>query len=124
MKKLEIVMKHSGFDLFTDLAPRFGISEYDVSEVRISSSAAISERRRLYRGQQYTVELLSRIKVEFTVIDQAARSVARDILATLAPDRIAISTLDEVLDTSAGAERNLSISATEPGACETPRVIH
>jgi hypothetical protein len=92
--------------------------------VRISPSAAIPEGRRLYRGQEYTADLLSRIKVEFTVIDQAARSIARDILAMLAPDRIAISTLDEVLSTAVGVEHNLSIAPAERGTSEIPRVIH
>ena len=124
MKKLEVVMKSSGFDLFKEFAPRLGISEYEVTEVRISPSAAIPEGRRLYRGQEYTADLLSRIKVEFTVIDQAARSIARDILAMLAPDRIAISTLDEVLSTAVGVQHNLSIAPAERGTSEIPRVIH
>jgi nitrogen regulatory protein PII len=125
MKKLEVVMKPSGLDLFKEMAPRLGISEYDVSQVRISPNTASSERRRLYRGQEYAVDLLARIKVELRVIDQAAKSVARDILAMLAPDRIAISTIDEVLSASVGADHDdLSIAPAERGSSEIPRVIH
>jgi nitrogen regulatory protein PII len=124
MKKLEVVMKSSAFDIFSQSAASLGISGYEVSEVRVSPSFAFRERQRLYRGHQYAVDLLSRVKVQFAVVDGAAKSLARDLITLLTPDSIAVSTLDEVISMPAGADHTVSISHTERGASEMTRVIH
>ena len=49
MKKLEVIMKPAAFVTFRASAARLGISEYDVSEVRLSTRVAVAEGRRCYR---------------------------------------------------------------------------
>ena len=65
MKRVEVVMTSSAFHTFKDSAAHLGIGEYDVSDVRLSPNLAVKERQRLYRGQEYMLDLLSRVKVEF-----------------------------------------------------------
>ncbi len=97
MKRVEVVMKSSALDTFKESAGRLGISEYTVSDVRLSPSFAIKEGRRLYRGQEYTLDLLSGVKIEFVALDEDARRLARNILTVVAPDSMAISSLDEII---------------------------
>ncbi len=124
MKKLEIVMKSSAFDSFKQSAPDLGISEYQVSEVRVCPAAPLRKPRRVYRGQEYSEELWSRVKVEFALADAVAKPVAREIVTMLAPDRVAISTLDEVIDIANVAEEAASVVHTNQDASETSRVFH
>lgn len=101
MKRVEIVMKASAFDAFKEAAGSLGIAEYEVSDVRLSFAA--KERRRFYRGQEYTVDLHSGIKVEFLALDEDARPVAQDIFTLVAPDSIRIIQLDEIISMPTGA---------------------
>jgi nitrogen regulatory protein PII len=124
MKKLAVVMKPSAFDLFSQSATGLGISEYEVAEVRVSPSVAVRERQRLYRGQEYSADLLTRVKVEFAVSDGAASSVSREIFTMLAPDRIAISTLEEVITAATGSDHAMQITDPKHRVSETTRVFH
>lgn len=113
MKRVEVVMKALAFDTFKDAAGSLGIAEYEVSDVRLSF--ATKERRRFYRGQEYTVDLHSGIKVEFLASDEDARTVAQDIFTHVAPDSIRITPLDEIISMPTGAVyagRSSSPSAT------------
>ncbi len=123
MKKLEVVMKSSAFDVFTNSAASLGISGYEVSDVRVSPNAVFQERRRLYRGHQYAVDLLSRVKVQFPVVDEVAKSLARELINLLAPDSVAISTLDEIT-MPASTNHTVPLSHTATSSVETARVIH
>ena len=124
MKRLEVVMKSSALDAFKDSAARLGISEYDVSDVRLSPSFAVRERQRLYRGQEYTLDLLSRVKVEFAVLDEDAKQVAQNILTLTAPDTIAILALDELITLSTNSGHTVPRSRTEHGEHELPTEVH
>jgi len=124
MKKLEVVMKSSAFDVFTNSAAGLGISGYEVSDVRVSPTAAFQERRRLYRGHQYAVDLLSRVKVQFSVVDEVAKALARELINLLAPDSIAISTLDEIVGMPASANHTVPLSHSASSPTESARVIH
>jgi len=124
MKKLEVVMKASAFDMFTESATSLGISGYEVSDVRVSPNSAFHERQRLYRGHQYVVDLLSRVKVQFPVVDAAAKALARELVTMLAPDSIAISTLDEMVSLPADADHTVPISHPTTAPAEIARIIH
>ena len=123
MKKLEVVMKSSAFDLFKESATGLGISEYDVSQVHLSPSSSFRKRQRLYRGQEYREDLSARVKVEFALADAIAKPVAREIVSMLAPDRITIATV-EVIDMAAGADQAVSAANADRTTSETPRVLH
>jgi nitrogen regulatory protein PII len=124
MKKMEVVMKSSAFTTFRESATRLGISEYDVSDVRLSPSFAVKERRRLYRGQEYNLDLLSRVKVEFAVFDGEAKPIAQDLLKAVAPDSIAISALDEVISIATSPDHSVLLSRTQRSASEIASVTH
>jgi nitrogen regulatory protein PII len=124
MKRVEVLMKSSFLDTFKDSATRLGISEYEVSDVRLSPSSAVRERRRRYRGQEYTLDLLSGVKVEFVTYDEEARRVAENILAEIAADSIAIFSLDEIIRISTIAGHRVSLSRTERGDYEIANVTH
>jgi nitrogen regulatory protein PII len=83
----------------------------------------VRERQRLYRGQEYSADLLTRVKVEFAVSDGAASSVSNEILTILAPDQIAISTLDEVITMPAGSH-TLPTRDSAHQSSDTSRVFH
>jgi nitrogen regulatory protein PII len=124
MKRVEVVMTSSALHTFKDSAAHLGIAEYDVSDVRLSPNLAVKERRRLYRGQEYTLDLLSRVKVEFAIQDEYARPAAQSILTLVAPDTIAIFPLDEVISMTATASSSVPRSRTERGAPEVASIIH
>jgi nitrogen regulatory protein PII len=124
MKRVEVVMRLSALEAFKDSAQSLGIFEYDVSEVRLSPTVVVKERQRLYRGQEYTLDLLSRVKVEFAVFDGDAKSVAQHVLKLAAPDRIAIFALDELITTSTSSGQSVPRSRTENGDAEIPVITH
>jgi nitrogen regulatory protein PII len=101
MKRVEVVIKSSAVDTFIEAAASLGIFEYDVSDVRLSPRFAFKECRRLYRGQEYTRDLLSGIKVEFVARDDDARQVAENLVGLIAPERVAIFSLDEIISITA-----------------------
>jgi len=103
MKRVEVVIKSSAWDSFIEAAASLGIFEYDVSEVRLSPRVASKERRRLYRGQEYTRDLLPGIKLEFVAGDEDARQVAENLVHLVAPDRVAIFSLDEIISITSPA---------------------
>jgi nitrogen regulatory protein PII len=116
MKRVEVVMKASALDTFVESAPNLGVFEYDVSEVLLSPKFESKERRRLYRGQEYTRDLLSGIKVEFVASDEDARQVAQNILHLVAPDRVAIFSLDEIISIPTRASEVVPRSSGERSA--------
>lgn len=124
MKKVEVVMKTSALETFRESAAHLGISEYDVSEVRRSLSIAVKELGRVYRGHEYTLDLLSRLKVEFTVVDEDAKKVAQNLLTLIAPDSVAISTLDELISISPTVGHGVPRSRTKRGVSEVNSIIN
>lgn len=124
MKKMEVVMKSSAFDRFRESASRLGISEYDVSDVRISPSLVVKECRRLYRGQEYTLDFLPGVKVEFVAFDEDAREIAGNILTLVAPERIVIFPLDEVISMSTSSVHAAPRPSSERGAPEIATFAH
>jgi nitrogen regulatory protein PII len=124
MKRVEVVMKSSALNTFKSSAASLGISEYDVSEVRVAPNLLLRERQRLYRGQEYTLDLLSRVKVEFAVFDDEAKRVAQNILTLTAPDTIAIFALDKLISVSNTSGQAVARSRTEHSDRKLPNVIH
>jgi nitrogen regulatory protein PII len=123
MKRVEVLMKSSALDIFKDCAPRLGISEYDVSDVRLSVSCAV-EQRRVYRGHEYNLDLVPGVKVEFVAFDEDAREVAENIFTLVAPERVVLWPLDEIISIPATTLRIVPRSPTESRAPETVRVAH
>jgi nitrogen regulatory protein PII len=124
MKRMEVVMKVAALDTFKSSATSLGISEYDVSDVRLSPSFAVKERQRLYRGHEYTLDLLPRVKVEFALLDEDAKPVVQNLLALVTPDSIAIFPLDQLITMSSNQVEGVARSRTEHGYDVVPNVTH
>jgi nitrogen regulatory protein PII len=124
MKRVEVVLKSSALDTFNESAASLGISEYDVSEVRFSPSLAVKERRRLYRGHEYTLDLLARVKIGFAVLDQDVKRIAQDLLTLASPDSITIFALDELITMGSNNGHRVARSRTEHEDSELPAIMH
>lgn len=101
MKRIEVVMNHLALDAFKQSAAELGIVEFDVSQVR-RASAQHAERQRLYRGQEFTVDLLERSKVEFAVCDDDATRIVHELITAVRPDSISIFKLDTMVSLERG----------------------
>jgi nitrogen regulatory protein PII len=101
MKRIEVVMNHLALDAFKQSAAELGIVEFDVSQVR-RASAQHAERQRLYRGQEFTVDLLERSKVEFAVFDDDATRIVHDLIEAVHPDSISIFKIDAIVSLERG----------------------
>jgi nitrogen regulatory protein PII len=124
MKRVEVVMTSSALDTFKSSATSLGISEYDVSDVRLAPSVAVKERQRLYRGQQYTLDLLPRVKVEFALLDEDTKPIIQNLLTLVTPDSIAIFLLDQLITMSPSVGQRGARSRSERGYTELPNVVH
>ncbi len=123
MKRVEVLMKSSALEAFKECAPRLGISEYDVSDVRLSVSSAVKPRR-VYRGQEYTLDLVPGVKVEFVAFDEDATEVAENIFTLVSPERVVLWPLDELISIPATTLHIAPRSSTEGRASEIVRLAH
>ena len=89
MKRIELVLTEAALCRFQEQASELGIEEFEVAQVRRASTQR-SERRRLYRGQPYMLELVARAKVEFTLPDHDLDEVMASIDTEVRPESVAI----------------------------------
>ena len=79
MKKLEAVIQPSKLDAVKDALHEIGIQGMTVSEVR--GHGRQKGHSEIYRGHEYTVDLLPKIKIEVvlpdTLADQAVDAITR-----------------------------------------------
>jgi nitrogen regulatory protein PII len=84
-------------DRFTEAAKGLNLSEFDVSEVRRPPTAMSRERQRLYRGREFVVDLVERLKVDLTVTDDAAMRIAHALIERVQPESIVVFRLDHAI---------------------------
>jgi nitrogen regulatory protein PII len=94
MKRIELVIDPGTFDRFTEAAKNLNLSDFDVTEVRRTLPASIRARQRLYRGREFVLDLVERLKIDLTVTDDAAMQIARELIESVRPESIAILRLD------------------------------
>ena len=94
MKRIELVIDPSSFDRFREVAGGLNLSNFDLSEVRRTLSSSNRERQRLYRGREFVLDLVDRLKVEMTVADDGAMRIAHELNERVRPESIVISRLD------------------------------
>jgi nitrogen regulatory protein PII len=104
MRKIEIIMDNAALDRFKSAAAELGISEFDVAVVGRSSTQRV-ETERLYRGRAFTIDLVIRSKVEFTVPDGDAKNIIDALVTTLQPDSISIFKIDHAVHLDQGRSR-------------------
>jgi nitrogen regulatory protein P-II 1 len=86
MKKIEAVIQPSRFDSVKDALREVGVDGMTVSEVR--GTGRQRGHTEVYRGNEYTVDLLPKIKIEMVVPDKLADLAVQAILRTAKSGKI------------------------------------
>jgi nitrogen regulatory protein P-II 1 len=100
MKKIEAVVRHFKLEEVKDALTKIGIQGMTVSEVR--GFGRQKGHKEQYRGAEYTVDFLPKVKMEVVVDDGAAQSVIDTILQTartgqIGDGKIFVTNLEEVI---------------------------
>lgn len=112
MKRIELVIDPGALDRFREAAEALNVSDYDVTEVRRTLPASRVERQRLYRGREFVLDLVERLKIDLMVADDAAMQIARELVETVRPESMAILRLEQaIVVTSQTAVRSTRIAA-------------
>jgi len=86
MTKIEAVIQPSRFDSVKDALREVGVDGMTVSEVR--GTGRQRGHTEVYRGNEYTVDLLPKIKIEMVVPDKLADLAVQAILRTAKSGKI------------------------------------
>ena len=78
MKKIEAIIKPFKLEAVKELLAELGIEGMTVSEVK--GFGRQKGHTEIYRGSEYTVDFLPKVKVEIIVVDSLARKVADAIV--------------------------------------------
>lgn len=100
MKKVEAIIQPSRFDSVKDALREIGVSGLTVTEVR--GHGRQKGHTEVYRGSEYTVDLLPKIKIEMVVPDRLADAAVQAILKTaktgkIGDGKIFLSQVDEAI---------------------------
>ncbi len=100
MKKIEAVVQPSRFDAVKTALQEVGVQGMTVSEVR--GHGRQKGHTEVYRGSEYTVDLLPKIKVEMVVSDALKDSAVQAILRAaktgkIGDGKIFVTTVDEAI---------------------------
>jgi nitrogen regulatory protein P-II 1 len=100
MKKIEAVVRHFKLEEVKDALTKIGIQGMTVSEVR--GFGRQKGHKEQYRGAEYTVDFLPKVKMEVVVDDGAAQTVIDTILQTartgqIGDGKIFVTQLEEVI---------------------------
>ena len=80
MKKVEAIIRHFKLEEVKDALTEIGIHGMTVSEVR--GFGRQKGHKEQYRGAEYTVDFLPKVKMEIIVSDEQVRTVVDTILRT------------------------------------------
>src|SRR5438034_4362664 len=86
MTKVETIIQPSKFDAVKDALREIGVEGMTVSEVR--GHGRQKGHTEVYRGREYTVDLLPKIKIEMILPDKIVQSVVDTILRTAKTGKI------------------------------------
>lgn len=100
MKKIEAVVRHFKLEEVKDALTQAGVQGMTVSEVR--GFGRQKGHKEQYRGAEYTVDFLPKVKMEVVVDDADAKKVIDTILQTartgqIGDGKIFVTKLDEVI---------------------------
>jgi nitrogen regulatory protein PII len=102
MKRIEVVITPWTLDAFKEAAPQLGISEFDLIEIYRSGYATIKERQRIYRGCEFTIDLVARFRIEFVLFDDDLQAKLDHLIELVHPESIAIFRLDQTISPAKG----------------------
>lgn len=80
MKKIEAVIRPSKLDELKEALGKFGIQGMTVTEV--IGCGLQKGKKEVYRGTEYTIDLLPKIKIEIVTGDKWVEEVIRIIIST------------------------------------------
>lgn len=86
MKKIEAIIQPSRFEAVKAALHEIGVDGMTVSEVR--GHGRQKGHTEIYRGSEYTVDLLPKVKIEMVVPDQFAEAAVQAILKTAKTGKI------------------------------------
>jgi nitrogen regulatory protein P-II 1 len=86
MKKIEAIIQPSRFDSVKDALLEIGVEGMTVIEVR--GHGRQKGHTETYRGREYTVDLLPKVKLEIVLPDSLAKSAVEVILKTAKTGKI------------------------------------
>jgi len=100
MKKVEAIIQPSRFDSVKEALLEIGIDGMTVVEVR--GHGRQKGHTEVYRGREYTLDLLPKIKIEMILQDQRVDSAVQAILTTaktgkIGDGKIFISSVDDAI---------------------------
>ena len=100
MKKIEAIVQPSRFDAVKSALQEVGVEGMTVSEVR--GHGRQKGHTEVYRGSEYTVDLLPKIKVEMVVSDALKDSAVKAILKAaktgkIGDGKIFVTNVDEAI---------------------------
>ncbi len=86
MKKIEAIIQPSRFELVKDALIEIGVEGMTVSDVR--GHGRQKGHTEVYRGREYTVDLLPKIKIEMVLPDRLVEAAVQTILKTAKTGKI------------------------------------
>ncbi len=86
MKKIEAIIQPSRFELVKSALQEIGVQGMTISEVR--GHGRQKGHTEVYRGSEYTVDLLPKIKLEAVVPDHLAEAAVQAILKSAKTGKI------------------------------------
>src|SRR5690606_3988303 len=100
MKKIEAVVRHYKLEEVKDALTEAGVKGMTVTEVR--GFGRQKGHKEQYRGAEYTVDFLPKVKLEVVVADDDAKAVVDTILSTartgqIGDGKIFITNLEEAI---------------------------
>ncbi len=100
MKKIEAIVQPSRFDAVKSSLQEVGVEGMTVSEVR--GHGRQKGHTEVYRGSEYTVDLLPKIKIELVVSDALSVSAVQAILRAaktgkIGDGKIFVTNVDEAI---------------------------
>ncbi len=128
MKKLEAIIQPSRFESVKDALLEIGVGGLTVTEVR--GHGRQKGHTEVYRGREYTVDLLPKIKLEAVLPDALADRAVETILKTaktgkIGDGKIFLSKVDEAIrirNEERGLHAPVSIRASHPQrTCKDPQ---
>jgi nitrogen regulatory protein P-II 1 len=100
MTKLEAIIRPSSFDAVKDALREIGVEGMTVSEVR--GHGRQKGHTEVYRGREYSVDLLPKIKIEMVLADNRVEEVVETILKSartgqIGDGKIFLSRIDDAI---------------------------
>ena len=100
MKKVEFIIRHFRLEEVKDALSSLGVQGMTVSEVR--GFGRQKGHKEHYRGAEYTIDFLPKVKIELIVSDQQIKDVIDTILRTartgqIGDGKIFVTNLDEMV---------------------------